>query len=92
MKEIIIRTIVTATLVAFSIGTGKAYYNISPYVYCAGNPVAYVDPTGMDNYLVDSLGNITLAQMTCDSKDIITSSSPNMLLNGVYCIGTQKKK
>ena len=25
---------------------GEKYYNISPYAYCAGNPVRYVDPDG----------------------------------------------
>ena len=24
----------------------EKYYNISPYMYCAGNPVNYIDPTG----------------------------------------------
>ena len=27
---------------------GEKYYHISPYAYCAGDPVNYVDPTGMD--------------------------------------------
>ena len=26
----------------------EKYYNISPYSYCAGNPIRYVDPTGCD--------------------------------------------
>ncbi len=43
----------------------EKYYNISPYSYCAGNPVRYVDPTwcdalsflmGENNYAAD--GNI----------------------------------
>ena len=29
----------------------EKYYPISPYAYCAGNPVNLVDPTGMDWYI-----------------------------------------
>lgn len=27
---------------------GEEYYWMSPYAYCAGNPVDFVDPEGMD--------------------------------------------
>jgi RHS repeat-associated protein len=27
---------------------GEKYYDVSPYVYCANNPVQYIDPTGQD--------------------------------------------
>ena len=36
-----------------------SYYSISPYVYCAGDPVNLVDPTGCDWYKNDSTGNYT---------------------------------
>lgn len=36
----------------------EKYYHISPYAYCAGNPVKYVDPDGKDIWSVDKMGNI----------------------------------
>ena len=29
----------------------EKYYHISPYTYCAGNPVKYVDPDGMETHV-----------------------------------------
>ncbi len=34
----------------------ESYYHLSPYSYCAGNPVRYVDPTGR-NPIYDTQGN-----------------------------------
>ena len=31
---------------------GEKYYDVSPYVYCAGNPVSLVDKKGTDIYIV----------------------------------------
>ena len=33
----------------------EKYYHLSPYAYCAGNPVNYVDPTGKDNTKLSSI-------------------------------------
>jgi RHS repeat-associated protein len=43
------------------ISTDPHWYNrphLSPYVWCANNPVMRIDPTGMDDYPVDENGNI----------------------------------
>ena len=32
---------------------GEKYYDVSPYAYCAGNPVSLVDPTGEDWFVSD---------------------------------------
>ena len=36
----------------------EKYYSISPYAYCAGDPINIVDPTGKDIYNVTSKGYI----------------------------------
>ncbi len=41
---------------------------------CAANPITLTDPTGKDNYSVDSLGNITLIQTNNEQNDRIISS------------------
>ena len=36
----------------------EKYYDISPYVYCANDPVNYVDPKGDDIWEIDEIGNV----------------------------------
>ena len=37
----------------------EKYFSISPYTWCAGNPVSFVDPSGKDIYYFDQSGNYT---------------------------------
>ena len=47
----------------------EKYGSMSPYGYCAGNPVNIVDPDGNDNYQVDSYGYVSLIEKTDDDFD-----------------------
>ena len=44
----------------------EKYYGISPYAYCAGDPVNLVDPKGMDYWILSRDGSLT---HLCDNKE-----------------------
>jgi RHS repeat-associated protein len=55
----------------------EKYYWISPYAYCANNPVNRIDPNGMDDYSVNLKGQIELIKRTEDEKDKLIALGKN---------------
>ena len=42
----------------FSVDLAYGYHPFSPYAYCMGNPIKFVDPNGEDIWKLDSYGHI----------------------------------
>lgn len=48
----------------------EKYYPLSPYGYCAGNPISVIDPLGLDKYRNDKeTGEFILMESTNDPTD-----------------------
>ncbi len=64
----------------------EKYYNLSPYTYCAGNPVRYVDPTGRSTWVYENEdGTYTVfgGDINDDDYNVYVYSKDN---NGEYVI------
>ena len=60
----------------------EKYYSISPYAYCANNPMNVVDPNGMDSYLLFNDGSVVLGLKNDDAFDRLyyqSSSNPDFM-------------
>jgi RHS repeat-associated protein len=55
----------------------ESYFNTSPYAYCLGNPMIYVDPNGMDIYMATPDGRVLLIKRTDDNYDMLYNGSIN---------------
>ena len=49
----------------------ESCHDISPYAYCAGNPIMFIDPTGENTYRVAGDGNFYLLYEDDNEKDVI---------------------
>ncbi|MDR0618871.1 MAG: DUF6443 domain-containing protein [Bacteroidales bacterium] len=47
----------------------EKYYSVSPYVYCLGNPVKFIDQTGMDVWLTGSQAQSAFQQLQARFED-----------------------
>lgn len=54
-----------------------AFRNISPYAYCAGDPINNIDPTGESTYALTDSGKVVIAEVTNDNFDYLVSSNGN---------------
>ena len=57
------------------------YASLSPYVYCADNPIVVVDPNGADTVFVNrNTGKTTIKK--CEGQDVISCGLSNVTLSG----------
>lgn len=53
----------------------EKYFSISPYTWCAGNPVSFVDPSGMD--ILNGNGDVDILRYEVENKRKLLSNEKN---------------
>lgn len=56
----------------------EKYYQLSPYTFCANNPLKYIDFDGKDIYSVNRKGALTFEKSTKDKFDILVTTGTDI--------------
>lgn len=70
----------------------EKYYSISPYAWCAGNPILFVDPNGMDTWKLDKQGTVIEIHNHKDYDSFqIVDEDGSIIESTQYSYGTIRK-